>query len=218
MELRKSYDKDLARIKTQVEEMGLFAEAALARALAALKSHDPAAARRVMEEDEEINRREKELGHLCMALLLRQQPVAADLRRVSSALKLATDLERMGDHAADIAQMSLELEEDRPLPPVLEEMGRTALEMERAALEAFLEENPEKAARVEAGDDRQDALFEQAKRELAEQIAACPDGAGQVLSLLMVAKYLERVSDHAVNLARWAEFCCTGCYRGSRMV
>ena len=218
MSLRQTYDNDLARLDDAVRRMGDGVQTALYAALNALTACDKDTARRIIAGDHTIDGQEREIEHLCMTLLLRQQPVAGDLRRISGTLKMVTDLERMGDHAADIAEISLCHSDAAPLPHTLSEMGAGALEMERNAINAFLAGDTAAAAAVIAADDAQDARFEAIKREIADRLAATPTCADEMLDLLMIAKYLERVADHSVNVAEWTIFCQTGLYKNEPIV
>ena len=156
-----------------------------------------------------------------MSLLLRQQPVAGDLRRISAALKAVTDLERMADHAADIAEILPHLfgvrQAGEPAVSRALEMGRKAHKMILDALAALSAEDQAAAQQVIAADDAVDADFDQIKQMLAQEIAACPANVDAALDLLMVIKYLERIGDHAVNLAEWVQFVCSGRYKDETM-
>lgn len=218
MKLREKYDNDLVRLEDSVRAMGQSVQNALRDAVATLTSHDAASARRIIENDRAVDEQERDIEHLCMTLLLRQQPIASDLRKVSSSLKMVTDLERMGDNAADIAEIGLYLPAEVPLPRVLTDMADQALSMEQAALDAFLKGSQETAKQVIAMDDKQDELFNTAKKELAQRLAQNPEDADDVLDLLMIAKYLERLSDHSVNVSEWTIFCQTGLYKGQQIV
>ncbi len=218
MSLREKYDSDLRRLEEAVRRMGEEVRQALTLSLQSVEEKNKELANQVIEGDRDIDSQEREIEHLCMTLLLRQQPIASDLRQVSGALKMVTDLERMGDHAADIAEVGLALAPQAALSEGLRQMARNALEMEKEALEAFLGRDLKKADRVVQADDAQDAQFDQVKKELAGRLAADPSCADETLDILMIAKYMERLSDHAVNVAEWARFCQTGLYRGEQIV
>lgn len=222
MSIRKRYDEELRALDKALSEMGRTAAAAAQRAVAALQTGDKAAARRIVADDDLIDAMEREIEHRCMQLLLRQQPVAGDLRRVSTALKLVTDIERMGDHAADIAEIALTLDlqagcRQTLLPPVLK-MAEAALAMDEAAIQAFVAEDGRAARQVIAWDDEVDAQFAAIKNAIAEALAAAACPIDPALDLLMAAKYLERLGDHAVNVAEWIIFLKTGLYRGEPIV
>lgn len=221
MTIRAQYDADLAALKTAVAEMGGCAADAVEAALEALCTADADAAAAVVKGDGRINSMQRDIEHRCMTLLLRQQPVAGDLRRISTAMKTVTDIERIGDHAADIAEIIPHLAASRKAgdPAVSDaiRMGQKAHKMLLDALDALTGEDEPAAQKVIAADDEVDYDFNAIKRTLAAEIAADPAKVDAALDLLMVIKYLERIGDHAVNLAEWVEFLRTGCYQNEAM-
>ena len=221
MTIRAQYDADLAALKTAVAEMGGCAADAVEAALEALCTADADAAAAVVKGDGRINSMQRDIEHRCMTLLLRQQPVAGDLRRISTAMKIVTDIERIGDHAADIAEIIPHLAASRKAgdPAVSDaiRMGQKAHKMLLDALDALTGEDEPAAQKVIAADDEVDYDFNAIKRTLAAEIAADPAQVDAALDLLMVIKYLERIGDHAVNLAEWVEFLRTGRYQNEAM-
>ncbi len=221
MTIRAQYDADLAALKTAVAEMGGRAADAVEAALEALCTADADAAAAVVKGDGRINSMQRDIEHRCMTLLLRQQPVAGDLRRISTAMKIVTDIERIGDHAADIAEIIPHLAASRKAgdPAVSDaiRMGQKAHKMLLDALDALTGEDEPAAQKVIAADDEVDYDFNAIKRTLAAEIAADPAKVDAALDLLMVIKYLERIGDHAVNLAEWVEFLRTGRYQNEAM-
>ena len=221
MTIRAQYDADLAALKTAVAEMGGCAADAVEAALEALCTADADAAAAVVKGDGRINSMQRDIEHRCMTLLLRQQPVAGDLRRISTAMKTVTDIERIGDHAADIAEIIPHLAASRKAgdPAVSDaiRMGQKAHKMLLDALAALTGEDEPAAQKVIAADDEVDYDFNAIKRTLAAEIAADPAKVDAALDLLMVIKYLERIGDHAVNLAEWVEFLRTGRYQNEAM-
>lgn len=221
MTIRAQYDADLAALKTAVAEMGGCAADAVEAALEALCTADADAAAAVVKGDGRINSMQRDIEHRCMTLLLRQQPVAGDLRRISTAMKIVTDIERIGDHAADIAEIIPHLAASRKAgdPAVSDaiRMGQKAHKMLLDALAALTGEDEPAAQKVIAADDEVDYDFNAIKRTLAAEIAADPAKVDAALDLLMVIKYLERIGDHAVNLAEWVEFLRTGRYQNEAM-
>ena len=221
MTIRAQYDADLAALKTAVAEMGGCAADAVEAALEALCTADADAAAAVVKGDGRINSMQRDIEHRCMTLLLRQQPVAGDLRRISTAMKTVTDIERIGDHAADIAEIIPPLAASRKAgdPAVSDaiRMGQKAHKMLLDALDALTGEDEPAAQKVIAADDEVDYDFNAIKRTLAAEIAADPAKVDAALDLLMVIKYLERIGDHAVNLAEWVEFLRTGRYQNEAM-
>ncbi len=221
MTIRTQYDADLAALKTAVAEMGQCAADAVEAALEALCTADADAAASIVKGDGRINSMQRDIEHRCMTLLLRQQPVAGDLRRISTAMKIVTDIERIGDHAADIAEIIPHLAASRKAgdPAVSDaiRMGQKAHKMLLDALDALTGEDEPAAQKVIAADDEVDYDFNAIKRTLAAEIAADPAKVDAALDLLMVIKYLERIGDHAVNLAEWVEFLRTGRYQNEAM-
>ena len=216
MSTRKQFDADLQTLHETLFAMGQRAADAVENALEALCTADQEAAAAVVKGDVEINRMEREIEHRCMTLLLRQQPVAGDLRRISAALKVVTDLERIGDHAADIAEIIPHLcaarKDGDPAVSQAIRMGQKAHRMILEALAAFETADEAAARQVIASDDEVDYDFNAIKHTLAQEIAAAPDKVDAALDLLMVIKYLERIADHAVNAAEWVSFLRTGRY------
>ena len=221
MSIRKQYDTDLDALKAALVEMGNNAAAAVEAALEALCTADPAAAEAVVKGDGRINSMERDIEHRCMTLLLRQQPVAGDLRRISTALKVVTDVERIGDHAADIAEIIPHLvtvrKEGDPAVSQAIHMGQKAHKMILDALAALTAADEAAARKVIAADDEVDYDFNAIKQTLAKEIAADPGKVDAALDLLMVIKYLERIGDHAVNVAEWVQFVRTGRYKDESM-
>ena len=191
--------------------MGAACEDAIsAAAEALLKGNDflvPAA----LEAERDLDRRERKVENLCLKLLLQQQPVARDLREISAALKMISDLERIGDQAADIAELTRYIHLTDGLSRLhIGDMARAVIAMVTDSVDSFVKGDLALARAVRAADDQVDALFEQVKRELIDLIAA-DAAAGEVgLDILMVAKYLERIGDHATNVAEWVEYSLTG--------
>ena len=216
MSTRTQYDSDLAALKEALAAMGQHAADAVEDALEALCTADADAAALIAKGDGRINNMERDIEHRCMTLLLRQQPVAGDLRRISTAMKAVTDVERIGDHAADIAEIIPHLvtvrREGDPAVSQAIQMGKKAHQMILDALAALTAEDESAALKVIQADDAVDYDFNAIKKTLAQEIAAAPAKVDAALDLLMVIQYLERIGDHAVNLAEWVEFVRTGRY------
>ena len=221
MSNRTQYENDLAALKTALTEMGQSAADAVEAAMEALCTADAEAAAAVAQGDGRINNMERDIEHRCMTLLLRQQPVAGDLRRISTTMKVVTDVERIGDHASDIAEIIPHLvtvrKEGDPAVSQAIKMGQKAHKMIQDALNALTSEDEQAALRVIAADDEVDYDFNAIKHTLAQEIAADPGKVDAALDLLMVIKYLERIGDHAVNLAEWVEFVRSGRYHNENM-
>ena len=210
--MRNRFDRQLVQLNDEMIEMGSMIEKAIQQAITALIKQDTDAARKIIEYDEDIDQLEKTIEYLCLKLLLQQQPVARDLRVISSALKMVTDMERIGDHASDISEMAI-LMADKPYIKKLEhiqEMAKEASVMLVNSIEAFVNKDVKQAHEVIIKDDVVDNLFETIKNELIAMIHKNPDVGDQAMDLLMVAKYLERIGDHACNIADWVIFSITG--------
>jgi len=221
MSIRKQYDTDLESLKESLTEMGRNSADAVENVLEALCVADADAAAAIVKGDARINNMERDIEHRCMTLLLRQQPVAGDLRRISTAMKVVTDIERIGDHAADIAEIIPHLvtvrKEGDPAVSQAIAMGKKAHQMILDALTALMAEDELAARKVIAADDAVDYDFNAIKHQLAQEIAEDPGKVDAALDLLMVIKYLERIGDHAVNVAEWVQFVRTGRYKDESM-
>ena len=208
--MRKTFDQQLQQLGAELTHMGALCETAIASAAMALKNGDKDLAQRAIDADAEIDQAEKDIERLCLKLLLQQQPVARDLRQISSALKMITDMERIGDQAADISETVLYLQAALPEMPHIGEMARAASAMVTRSVEAYVQRDLNLAKEVIQSDDQVDTLFEQVKEELIGMIAQDTGCGSQALDLLMIAKYLERIGDHATNIAEWVEFSILG--------
>ena len=210
--MRIHFDEQLDQLNKEIINMGTLVEQAIGMAIEALIKQDVNKAHEAMESDEEIDAKEKTIENLCLRLLLQQQPVARDLRVISAALKMITDMERIGDHATDISELAIVLSD---LPHIeqlthIERMAKETMVMLIQGLEAYVERNYDKAEEVISHDDIIDNLFVQVKGELIDIIQKDSNCANQAADLLMVAKYFERIGDHATNIAEWAIFSITG--------
>ena len=221
MSTRTQYEADLAALKGSLAKMSQLSADAVEDALEALCTADAEEAKGIVKGDTEVNRMERDIEHRCMTLLLRQQPVAGDLRRISTAMKVVTDIERIGDHASDIAEIIPHLvsvrKEGDPAVSQAIAMGRKAYQMIQDAMAALTAEDELAARKVIAADDAVDFDFNVIKHTLAQEIAADPAKVDAALDLLMVIKYLERIGDHAVNVAEWVQFVRTGRYKDESM-
>lgn len=211
MTSRKYYEMELQKLNASLLEMGEMIRMAIGGAVTALLEFDHDKAREIIAYDEQIDRQNREIEQQCYTLLLSQQPVAGDLRMVSAALKMTTDMERIGDHAADISEIELMLEN---LPTLscapIRQMATETSVMLIKSLEAFAQRDEEKANWVIDRDDVVDDLFDTVKSELIEVIRQNADNSEAATDLLMAAKYFERIGDHATNIAQWAIFSITG--------
>ena len=211
MTSRKYYDMELQKLNGALLEMGEMIRMAISGAVAALLEHDHDRARSIIAYDEEIDKQNRQIEQQCYSLLLSQQPVAGDLRMVSAALKMTTDMERIGDHAADISEIELMLEKLTPLyNDHLRQMATETSVMLMKSIESFAEMDEKKAQWVIDRDDVVDDLFDTVKNELIDAIHKDSASGEQATDLLMAAKYFERIGDHATNIAEWAIFALTG--------
>lgn len=213
--MRIRFEQQLSNLNYALVEMGALVETAIAQAIEALKTQDEALARRVIEFDEQIDQKEKEIEALCLKILLQQQPVAGDLRLVSAALKMVTDMERIGDHAEDISEISIQLMQEEPIKELehIPSMALVAIEMVSESIDAFVKRDADKARQVIAKDDLVDDYFEQIRAELIALIQQGGKKGEQIVDLLMITKYLERIGDHAVNVAEWVLFAIYGTHQ-----
>ena len=217
--MRNKFDMQLQHLNEQLIHMGELCEVAINRATTALQKGDIEQAREVREADEEIDQMEKDIERLCLKLLLQQQPVARDLRQISAALKMITDMERIGDQASDIAEIIISEGRVEPTEiPRTGQMSEAAAKMVRDSVTAYVEKDLELSRNVMEADDEVDKMFEENKQELVEFIAQNKGNQGvKVIDLIMVAKYLERIADHATNIAEWVEFSITGIHKESKV-
>lgn len=209
--MRNKFDEQLKRLHVELIQMGALCEDAISAAAEALLKRDETLAETAIEKEREIDQAEREVENLCLKLLLQQQPVARDLREISAALKMISDLERIGDQAADIAELTRYVRlPDGGHVLHIGDMTQAVIRMVTDSVDSFVKRDLALARAVRGADDQVDALFEQVKKELIALIAADAAYGGQGLDLLMVAKYLERIGDHATNVAEWVEYSITG--------
>lgn len=210
--MRSKFDAQLALLNTQLIQMGALCEAAIANATKALLEGDRELAQKTVEADEEIDQKEREIEGLCLKLLLQQQPVARDLRQISSALKMITDMERIGDQAGDISEITLLANIKRATAETkhIAAMAQATIKMVTDSIEAFVRQDLELARAVIAYDDVVDDLFNAVKSDMISLISADADNGEFAIDLMLIAKYFERIGDHATNIAEWVEFAITG--------
>jgi phosphate transport system protein len=218
--MRIRFDKQLAQLNASLLEMAKMVEEAIADANKALTEQDVELAKQVIAHDDDIDLKEKEIEAMCLKIILQQQPVAGDLRLVSSVLKITTDLERIGDHATDISEIAILLA-DRQFYKKLEyipKMAEATMKMVTKSIEAFVKKDLELAKEVIIYDDEVDRLFVTVKDELIELIKEDVANTDQAMDLIMVAKYFERIGDHATNIAEWVVFSLTGVHKESKIM
>ena len=213
--MRNKFDMQLELLNEQLTRMGELCELAINRVTKALVEGNLEQAKKVMAADEEIDQMEKDIERLCLKLLLQQQPVARDLRQISAALKMITDMERIGDQTADIAEIiiSAGMSEAGDVKKI-EEMSAGVARMVNDSVTAYVERDLELARKVMEADDNIDGLFDDIRRSIINLIAEGNRGE-QGVDLIMIAKYLERIGDHATNIAEWVEFSITGSHKSA---
>lgn len=207
--MRNKFEEQLERLHVELIQMGALCEDGISAAAEALLQNNPGLAQTAIDAEREIDQKEREVENLCIKLLLQQQPVAKDLREISAALKMISDLERIGDQASDIAELVpyVHLEEGTGLH--IGDMARAVIRMVTDSVDSFVKRDLDLARAVYTADDKVDALFDQVKQELIGIIAKDASRGEQCMDLLMVAKYLERIGDHATNVAEWVEYSIT---------
>ena len=213
--MKTRFDEQLALLNVELIKMGSLCELAISNVIKGLLDGNSELLKLVRDADSEIDEKEREIESMCLKLLLQQQPVARDLRTISSALKMISDMERIGDQASDIAEIllstDLKVEKNNKDIGV---MAQAAAKMVRESVRAYVEQNMMLAKKVMTADDEVDRLFDKIRQEIIDYIAKeGGDGGEAAVDLIMVAKYLERIGDHATNIAEWVEFSITGNHR-----
>lgn len=212
MTIRQNYDQELEQLRQSLLNMGMAVARAIDDAVTSLARQDVELARQVMEYDDQIDQMEIDIEDKCMVLIARQQPIARDLRIIGTGLKITTDLERMGDHAYDIAEITLEMANRPLIKPLVDipRMAQMAQKMLKDALNAYIMLDISLAEQVCLNDDEVDNIYYQVFRELLTYMMEDPKTITQATRLIFVARYLERVADHATNIAEWTIYLVTG--------
>ncbi len=209
--MRNKFDEQMELLNVEIIKMGALCENAIAAAAKAVFEKDSAYSVKAIAADEEIDRKEKEIESMCLRLLLQQQPVAKDLRIISSALKMISDMERIGDQASDIAEISKTVHSPVDTDNIhLKDMAKATIKMVSESIDSFVNKDMELAKSVIVYDDIVDNLFISVRNELIEEISKKPLEGEAFIDYLMIAKYLERIGDHAVNIAEWVLYSITG--------
>ena len=197
--MRSKFDEQLHLLNQEMMQMGSMIEDSIQKAINALIDQNVELAKKIMDNDTQIDHEQKKIENLCFNLLMQQQPVAKDLRVISAAMKMVTDMERIGDHAADISEMTILMSKTKYIPNLehINRMASETVQMLIRSIEAYVEKDMKKAVDVIASDDVVDDLFDKNKAELIEQIQRDPQSAESPADMLMVAKYFERIGDHA---------------------
>ena len=214
--MRNRFDEQLHTLNHELLEMGALIERGIRSATDALVKQDVEAALQAIDADKEVDHAEQDIESLCLKLLLQQQPVARDLRLISSALKMITDMERIGDQASDIAELVIYLSKEPYIKELthLPQMAENAIRMVTGALDAYVRKDVVLAQEVMGMDDAIDVLFVTVKDELIALIRHDVAAGSQAIDLMMIAKYYERIGDHAQNIAEWVEYALTGRHKG----
>ena len=216
--MRNRFDAQLAELNKELIQMGSMCEEIIALAAKALAEGDCALAAKTVSLDTDIDQMERTIESLCLNLLLQQQPVARDLRQISAALKMITDLERIGDQAADIAEITAFLNGRTAAEcNSILSMAQASIKMVTESIDAFVQKDVALAQSAIAHDDVVDDYFIQVKSSLIQMIAEKPEDGEYALDLLMIAKYFERIGDHAANIAEWVVFSVTGTHKGEAL-
>lgn len=210
--MRSKFDQELERLNEELIEMGNLIESRIEAAVSALVNQDVELATRVANGDKEVNDKEREIEDLCLKLILQQQPVAKDLRLISSALKMITDMERIGDQAADISELTIRMASEKYFKELIDipQMAEETIYMVRESINAFVNRDVDKAVEIIYYDDKVDKLFDMVKNELIEYIRDQKYSSEQSVDFILIAKYFERIGDHAQNIAEWVYYAITG--------
>ena len=208
----RQYERELQQLKEKILLLGGTVELMIASSMKSLLSRDSDLAKSVIASDPKVDAMELDIDHLCVNLLALRQPAASDLRFITTALKIVTDLERIGDLTVNIAERSIELNEEPPLKPYIDipRMASKVAGMVHQALDAFVNRNPSLAREVLGEDDAVDRLNVQLFRELLTYMIEEPKNVARALRITFIAKYLERIADHATNIAQMVIFMCEG--------
>jgi len=206
--MRTRFDEQLKQLNNEMIRMGSLIENAIQNAVRAFFDKDTELAKKIMDNDEVVDQEQKKIENICFQLLIQRQPVARDLRTITAALKMVTDMERIGDHAADISELTVVMADHTEIMnrDDIKKMSGESVMMLLHAIEAYVERDMDKAREVIAHDDIVDDLFIKVKSELIEAISKNPDCGEYAADLLMINKYLERIGDHATNIAEWVIF------------
>ena len=213
--MRVRFDEQLERLNVMLIDMGALCEEAITYAVKAFEEGSEQMRKMAYETDKTIDDREREIENLCLKLLLQQQPVAKDLRLISSALKMISDMERIGDQAGNIAEITKTIKNDNKLcSEHISSMAATAIEMVKGSIDSFVKKDIGLAEEVIAKDDVVDELFIKVKDDIVDAVTEDRTLSEYFVDILMIAKYLERISDHAVNIGEWVIFSLTGEHAG----
>ena len=216
---RKNFETELKQLHQDLIEMGNYVSRAIKDSIRAYNKHDMELCQEIIKNDKIVNEMEKKIESKCLWLIAREQPIASDLRSITTALKIITDMERIGDHAVDIAELAMDLPENSTLTEStkITEMANAAIRMVNNALSAYVNLDLEWAKSAEKEDDVVDEYFNDIKKEITEAFQQGEHNVDNALDILLIAKYLERIADHAVNICEWVMFSQTGEHRNTQI-
>lgn len=217
--IRAHFDEELKLLHTEIVDMGSYVVEAISDAVAALKANDLQRCKEIISNDDKVDDMERAIESRCLWLIVKQQPVASDLRQITTALKIITDMERIGDHASDIADLAMRITDPSAFSDddIIFRMAKAAIEMVDAAVTAYVNCDLELARCTEAKDDVVDDYFNMIKQDLAAVFSKQPQRMDIAIDYLLIAKYLERIADHAVNICEWVHFSQTGEHKSKRI-
>lgn len=220
MAARPSFDHELEQLNIELIKMGALIEKSIENCVSAFKNQDYTLAKEIIKSDRMVDDMEKLIESKCLSLILRQQPVARDLRSVSTALKMVTDMERIGDHASDIAELVMRIDGTHIFNMVkhIPDMASVSKQMVHDAINSFVNADVDLAQKVIQTDDQVDELFNVVKDEVVSILKNSSEHSDRCVDFLMIAKYFERIGDHAVNICEWVEFNKTGDYKNYKMI
>lgn len=209
---RNQFDQELESLHNNMVKMASLVEESIERTISALKKHDVELAKKIFQGDDLVDELEKIIERQCLNLIARQQPLAKDLRTISAALKIITDMERIADHSSDIAEITIKMAPEKYIKPLVDipKMAECARTMVNKAIDAYIRQDVELAKAVAASDDEVDDLFFKIILELTGIMKNNPDTVEQAINLILIAKYLERMADHATNIGEWVIYNVTG--------
>jgi len=217
--VRSNFENDLKQLHREIIEMGSFVETAIDNSIKAFINHDLELCKNIIKNDKTVDEMEKQVESKCLWLIAREQPIASDLRTITTALKIVTDMERIGDHASDIAELTMRINEKNTFADSshIPQMATAAIEMVRSAVSAYVNFDLELAAETEQKDDVVDDYFNMIKQEVVEAFKTKPQDMDNTIDFLLLAKYLERIADHAVNICEWVRFSQTGEHKNTQI-
>ncbi len=217
--IRTHFDEELKKLHLDIIDMGSYVEKAIDDSISALKDNDFERCQKIIDDDKKVDEMERAIESQCLWLIARQQPVASDLRKITTALKIITDMERIGDHAADIADLAMRISEQKVFADadMIFQMAKEAIKMVNSAVSAYVNFDMELANATEEKDDIVDDYFNAIKLKLAEVFSSQPQNMDIAIDFLLIAKYLERIADHAVNICEWVHFSQTGEHKSKKI-